>query len=65
VKEWEREGEGWEFGGLGGDGKDGGGVPVCKHLVASLLGERWDVLEGYVKERGVSRDEMGGIGGEG
>jgi hypothetical protein len=56
----------WEFGGLSFDGReDGGAVPVCKHLVACLLGERWDVLGGYVREREVGREEMGGVGGEG
>jgi len=61
----EGEGEDWEFGGLSFDGKKDGGVPVCKHLVACLLGERWDVLQGYVREREVSREEMSGIGAEG
>lgn len=64
-KEWEGKGEEWEFGGLSGDGRAGGGVPVCKHLVACILGERWDVLEGYIQEREMSRDEMGGVSGEG
>lgn len=66
------KGQGWEFGGLSFDGKEGSGgglggegVPVCKHLVACLLGERWDVLRGYVREREVSTEEMAGIGGEG
>jgi hypothetical protein len=63
--EKEDEGEQWQFGGLSADGHDGKGVPVCKHLVACLLGERWDLLHIYVKERNVSRDEMGGVGGEG
>jgi hypothetical protein len=62
-----REARGWEFGGFSSDGKDvgRGGVPVCKHLVACLLGERWELLREYVKERAVSREEMAGIGGEG
>jgi hypothetical protein len=64
-REKEEKGEQWQFGGLSADGHDGKGVPVCKHLVACLLGERWDLLQGYVKERNVSRDEMGGVGGEG
>jgi hypothetical protein len=63
--EKEDDGEQWQFGGLSADGHDGRGVPACKHLVACLLGERWDLLQGYVKERNVSRDEMGGVGGEG
>jgi hypothetical protein len=56
----------WEFGGWSLDGKsDAGGVPVCKHLLACLLGERWkDVLGGYVNEKRVSREEMAGYGAE-
>lgn len=62
--------KGWEFGGLSLDGIESrggeGGVPVCKHLLACLLGERWsDVLGSYVKERVVSRDEMAGNAAEG
>lgn len=62
------EGAEWEFGGLGLDGKTGeaGKVPICKHLLACLLAERWDgMLGGYVKEKEVGREEMAGIGGEG
>lgn len=62
---------GWEFGGLSLDGLGeggaggGGGVPVCKHLLACVLVERWgDVLGAYVKERGVGREEMAGLGAE-
>ncbi|KAG4434349.1 hypothetical protein IFR05_010160 [Cadophora sp. M221] len=61
----ERGGEEWEFGGLSLDGRNGGGVPCCKHLLACVLGERWDVLKGYVKERVVGREEMAGLGCEG
>ncbi|KAN0110338.1 hypothetical protein V8E51_006725 [Hyaloscypha variabilis] len=63
----EGEREDWGFGGLSFDGREGGGkgVPVCKHLVACLLGERWGVLGGYIKEREVSREEMGGVSAEG
>ena len=62
-KEQERE---WEFGGLSADGKDGGSVPVCKHLLACLLAERWEsVLGSYLHETEVGRDEMAGFGGEG
>jgi hypothetical protein len=77
-REWEGEGVGrlreevgrgedgeWEFGGSSFNGREGEGVPVCKHLVACLLGERWDLLGGYVREREVSSEEMGGAGGEG
>ncbi|KAK0122167.1 hypothetical protein ONS95_010427 [Cadophora gregata] len=62
----EDEGERWEFGGMSMDGKGagGGGVPCCKHLLACVLGERWDVLIPYVKERFVSREEMAGLGCE-
>lgn len=55
----------WEFGGESADGRDGGAVPVCKHLLACVLGERWGVLKGYVKERSVGREEMAGLAGEG
>ena len=61
----------WEFGGLSFDGidlgkGDAGNVPICKHLLACLLGERWeDVLGSYVKVREVGREEMAGMGGEG
>ena len=58
-------GEGrWEFGGLSSDGKEGGHVPVCKHLLACLLAERWEsVLGGYVRESVVEREEMAGLVG--
>ena len=50
-----------EFGGLCADEN----VPNCKHLVACLLGERWEsVLGEYVKERVVAREEMAGFGSE-
>jgi hypothetical protein len=61
----EKSGE-WQFGGLTFDGREGGSVPVCKHLLACVLGEYWgDVLGGYVREKEVGRDEMAGFGGEG
>ncbi|EKD19052.1 hypothetical protein MBM_02289 [Drepanopeziza brunnea f. sp. 'multigermtubi' MB_m1] len=63
---WGGEGEEeWEFGALSRDGKDGGQVPVCKHVLACVLGERWGLLEGYVKERVVSRGEMAALGSDG
>lgn len=35
--------------------------PICKHLLACLLSERWgDVLGSFVHERRVVREEMGG-----
>lgn len=62
--EVEKEQE-WEVGGLSVDGLDGGSVPVCKHLLACVLGEWWGgVLGRYVKEREVGREEMAGFGGE-
>ncbi|RDL38424.1 uncharacterized protein BP5553_02764 [Venustampulla echinocandica] len=61
----EGAGEEWEFGGLG-FGRDGDGVPVCKHLLACVLVERWGgVMGGFVKVRRVGREEMAGLGGEG
>jgi hypothetical protein len=58
----ENEGE-WEFGGLSRDGRDGGAVPCCKHLLSCLLAECWDgwVGEG-IKEVRVVREAMAGIG---
>ena len=59
----------WSFGGMSCDGLDlgagdttGEGVPVCKHLLACLLAERWSVALGrYVVEWRVGREEMAGI----
>ncbi|KAK4101383.1 hypothetical protein N658DRAFT_523880 [Parathielavia hyrcaniae] len=55
----------WSFGGMSRDGLAAGsgeGVPVCKHLLACLLAERWSAALGkYVVERGVGRGEMAGI----
>ncbi|KAM0282822.1 hypothetical protein ACHAQH_002826 [Verticillium albo-atrum] len=54
--------EEWQFGGMSSDGRDSGGaVPCCKHLLASLLGERWEVLGKHVIERRASREEMAGM----
>ena len=36
------------------------GVPVCKHLLACLLAERWNVARGVVEERSVGEGEMAG-----
>jgi hypothetical protein len=63
----------WQFGGLGFDGMDlgngeggSGNMPICKHLLACLLGERWEgVLGSYVMVRDVGREVMAGVGGEG
>ncbi|KAJ9133569.1 hypothetical protein NKR23_g10652 [Pleurostoma richardsiae] len=55
---------GWEFGGLSSDGTDGDGsegVPCCKHLLACVLAERWEVLGRYVVERMVEREEVAGV----
>lgn len=55
----------WEFGGMSNDGKYGGSVPCCKHLLACLLSERCgSFLGGSVKERKVGREEMAGLGAE-
>ena len=57
---------GWSFGGSSFDGAEGGpagdNVPVCKHLLACLLAERWHAALGsYVVDRRVGREEMAGI----
>jgi len=65
--EGEKEGEEkeWEFGGLSFDGLQEESVPVCKHLLACLLGERWEAVLGpYVKERIAGVDEMAGLAAE-
>ncbi|KAK0673430.1 hypothetical protein QBC41DRAFT_125157 [Cercophora samala] len=59
-----QEQQDWEFGGLSTDGKgpNGGQVPMCKHLLACLLAERWDnALGGYVTSKGVGKGEMAGV----
>jgi len=60
-------GKGWEFGDLSFDGKgeEGGNVPICKHLLACMLVDRWGLVwGGYIKERVVGREEMAGLGAE-
>lgn len=52
--------EGVGFGGVSVDGP-GEGTPVCKHLLACLLAARWEGMRGYVRERRVGREEMGGL----
>ena len=37
-----------------------GEVPLCKHLLACLLAERWEVMGGFFEERKVGREEMAG-----
>lgn len=55
----------WEFGGRCQDGKESGAVPICKHLLACVLAERWeDVLGGLVRERAMEREGMAGLGAE-
>ncbi|KAK0741760.1 hypothetical protein B0T21DRAFT_345646 [Apiosordaria backusii] len=54
----------WEFGGMSTDGlgENGGGVPICKHLLACLLAERWgDALGEYVTDKRVGKWEMAGV----
>ncbi|SZF04932.1 unnamed protein product [Blumeria hordei] len=51
----------WEFGGVRRKNATET-VPICKHLIACLIGERWgNLLGSYVKERQVNREEMAGI----
>ncbi|TGO52797.1 hypothetical protein BOTNAR_0313g00100 [Botryotinia narcissicola] len=52
------EEEKWQYGGWAKTSQ----VPICKHLLACLLVERWgDVLGTYVRERVVGREEIGGL----
>lgn len=52
----------WSLGGMSLDGLQEGAVPVCKHLLACLLAERWSAALGrYVVEQKVGREEMAGI----
>lgn len=57
----EEKGE-WEFGGASNDGKDGGAVPACKHLLACVLADRWEPLGKMVQERWAETGEMAGLG---
>ncbi|KAK3997144.1 hypothetical protein QBC44DRAFT_355033 [Cladorrhinum sp. PSN332] len=46
----------------GEDEEETGGVPICKHLLACLLAERWsNALGEYVVEKRVGREEMAGV----
>lgn len=47
----------WEWGGLILGEEE---VPLCKHLLACVLVERWDVASAMVEERGVGREEAAG-----
>ncbi|KAF7942702.1 uncharacterized protein EAE97_006156 [Botrytis byssoidea] len=56
--EGEGEEEKWQYGGWTKTSQ----VPICKHLLACLLVERWgDVLGTFVRERVAGREEMGGL----
>lgn len=66
--EQERQWTEWEFGGssLDGNGIRAANVPICKHLLACLLAERWDgVLGSYLRVKEVGNEEMAGYGMEG
>lgn len=54
----------WEFGGISmsGHGSVPSSVPLCKHLFACVLAERWpDVLGSYVDYKTVSKEDMAGL----
>lgn len=59
----------WEFGGLSCDGRvderSQDTLPVCKHLLAVLLGEKWGLVSDYVEVKDVfgwrGRDEIAGL----
>ena len=53
LNDWKSE---WQFGGM----TRGEVVPVCKHLLACLLAEKWPALEGSVEVTRVGRAEMAG-----
>ncbi|KAF2229377.1 hypothetical protein EV356DRAFT_436707, partial [Viridothelium virens] len=46
----------WRFGGLGVRGQ----VPVCKHLLACLLGQQCLLLQDFVREKELSVEEAAG-----
>ena len=50
-------GAGWKFGGVG---LGGGTPPVCKHLLACVLGEWCELFKGFIEERDVSVEEAAG-----
>ncbi len=61
----EADDPGWSFGGVSLDGTvhgpAGDSVPVCKHLLACLLADRWrEALGRYVVERKVTGVELAG-----
>ena len=59
-----QEGKRWRWGSLmlEEEHRDANG-PLCKHLFACVLAERWGVAGGLVGEREVGREEVGGWGG--
>lgn len=64
VEMGEEEERSWEFGGLSlHDQREGeeDKVPMCKHLLACLLAEKWDALKGWVESRSVGMDEGAGL----
>ena len=56
-KESSEWGKGWWWGGLM---RGTGEIPICKHLLACVLVERWDIAKGMIEEREVGREEMAG-----
>lgn len=56
----DEDGDADESQGFGGLMRGDGEVPVCKHLLACYLVERWGGFDGCVEERVVGREEMGG-----
>ncbi|TID20066.1 hypothetical protein E6O75_ATG07526 [Venturia nashicola] len=56
VSNWKSEEETWEFGGL----SIGGESPMCKHLLACIMVERWKGFGGNVEVREVSIEELAG-----
>jgi hypothetical protein len=48
----------WHFGGL----SRGEGMPMCKHLLACVMVERWREFGDGVEERRVSVEELAGWG---
>lgn len=56
------DGEQWKFGGMSLENSGSASAPLCKHLLACLLAERWQRALGQnVVERHVSKAEMAGI----
>ncbi len=51
-----------DFGGMSVNGKDGGAVPACKHILACVLADRWEILAQMVPERRIGGEEMAALG---